>query len=136
MKRGGFVAVGFPLGEDLSKLVAQPEALLELIGRTYPNNDPNYVRATLTTFVNDVAKGDLVVAADGTTILGIGRVVGDYEHDERGDGAPPDRRKVTWLDLNDWQAPLWGTRKFPEGYPRAMRSIHESASEPSGEGYR
>jgi predicted Mrr-cat superfamily restriction endonuclease len=92
MKRGRFVAVGFPLGEDLGPLVRRPDQLTALIGRMYPESDPRYVRATLTTFVEEVATGDIAVAADGWRMLGIGRVIGGYEHDDRADGAPPDRR--------------------------------------------
>src|ERR671938_369340 len=65
-------------------------------------------------------KGGIVLAADGTRVLGVGRVTGDYECVDRGDGAPPDRRKVQWLNLSEWQAPVWQGRTYPEGYQRTL----------------
>src|SRR5690242_15357039 len=109
MRRGGYVAIGYPLGEDLSRLVRNQAALEGQIRRMYPGSDAGYIRTTLTQFVLDIARDDIVVAADGTRNLGIGRVVGDYEYDDRVDGAPPDRRKVDWQPLNPqvvWQAAL------------------------------
>src|SRR4051794_10657997 len=101
MCTGSFVAVGFPVGPDLVTLLSKPDLLKTRICRTYPDSDPNYIATTLRQFVFAISRGDIVLAADGTRVLGIGEVVGDYEYVDRGDGAPPDRRRVKWLDVGD-----------------------------------
>src|SRR5205814_9446754 len=90
------------------------------IARTDPSWNVNYVSETIRQFVMSVRVGDVVLAVDGTRVLGIVRITGPYEYDARGDGAPPDRRRVQWLDLREWQAPVWPGRTFPEGYRRTL----------------
>jgi hypothetical protein len=127
MRTGSFVAVGFPLGMNLAELFKSSGANAH-IRRMYPDRDTNYISTTLRKFVFAVKKGDVVVAADGTRVLGLGEVVGDYEYVDRSDGAPPDRRKVKWLDLSEWEAPVWNGRKFPEGYQRTLYQLNEPAT--------
>src|SRR5260221_1301979 len=128
MRRGSFVAIGFPLGEDLAALVRRPGFLLARVSHAYPRSDATYIATILRQFVIDVGKGDVVLAADGTRVLGIGQVTGDYEYVDRGDGAPPDRRTVRWLKLSEWPAPVWAGRTFPEGYRRTLYELHEPAT--------
>lgn len=54
-------------------------------------------------FVAAITEDDLVLAADGKRILGIGRVTGGYQH-RTGEDAPH-RRPVTWLSLEEWELP-------------------------------
>ena len=124
MRIGSFVAIGFPLGADLNALLRTP-GLRERVRRMYPGRDADYIITTLRQFVFSIQKGDLAVAVDGTRVLGIGEVVGDYEYDDRGDGAPPDRRRVKWRDLSQWEAPLWSGRTFPEGYRRTLYQLRQ-----------
>jgi predicted Mrr-cat superfamily restriction endonuclease len=48
-----------------------------------------------------IAIGDLVLASNGATVLGIGRVTGEYIDDRSSDC--PHRRAVEWLSLEPWQ---------------------------------
>ena len=50
-----------------------------------------------------IATDDLVLASTGATILGIGRVTGDYTYDPSSDF--PHRRPVEWLSLEHWHQP-------------------------------
>lgn len=54
-------------------------------------------------FVTHMQEGDVVVAADGRTVLGAARIVGDYRHVPGHDA--PHRRSVEWLDTKSWAAP-------------------------------
>jgi predicted Mrr-cat superfamily restriction endonuclease len=128
MRIGGFVAIGFPLGENLSSLVRRPRELESLIKRVYPTSSSRYILTTVTRFVLDTERGDIVVAANGAHNLGIGRVTGDYEYDDRVDGAPPDRRKVEWLNLKDWLAPVWEGRTVPEGFQRTLFQLQHDVT--------
>ena len=57
----------------------------------------------LTNFAHAMAEGDVVLACDGLTVLGIGRVSGRYEYD--GTLAFPHKRPVEWLSLDSWTLP-------------------------------
>lgn len=67
-------------------------------------------------FLFGIKEGDIVVAADDATVLGVGKIVGDYEFKE-GLGFP-NHRKVEWIDLEPWKMPV------PEGLRSTVRKIH------------
>jgi 5-methylcytosine-specific restriction protein B len=50
-----------------------------------------------------INKGDIVVASDGGTALGVGRVTGGYVYDPNSDF--PNRRPVEWLSMDEWRFP-------------------------------
>ena len=52
-------------------------------------------------FVAAIQEGDLVIPSDGLTILGIGRVKGDYFYEPGSDA--PHRRHVKWLSWDEWK---------------------------------
>ena len=54
-------------------------------------------------FVAQIAEGDIILAADGTKILGVGRVIGGYEY--KSAIGFPHRRPVEWLTLDQWELP-------------------------------
>lgn len=55
-------------------------------------------------FVRKIEEGDIIVAADGSTVRGVGRVTGDYRHDPN--LFFPNLRSVEWLDEEGgWQTP-------------------------------
>ena len=51
-----------------------------------------------------MSEGDVVLAADGETILGIGKVVGEYQYEPELD--LPHHREVEWLNLTAWKVPM------------------------------
>lgn len=55
-------------------------------------------------FVRDISEGDIVLAAEGMKILGIGRVRGGYEYQPELSRAH--QRAVDWLTLDEWQLPV------------------------------
>src|SRR6266581_8733846 len=50
-----------------------------------------------------IATGDLVLASNGATVLGIGKVTGGYTYDPSSDF--PHHRPVEWLSWEQWQQP-------------------------------
>jgi 5-methylcytosine-specific restriction enzyme B len=52
-----------------------------------------------------MAEGDVVVAADGETVLGVGRVTGAYEFDVSDPVEAPHRRTVEWHSTDRWSLP-------------------------------
>src|SRR5207237_1305067 len=60
-------------------------------------------RSQIFNFVLGIAEGDIVLAADGGTVLGVGRVTGPYSFDSSSDF--PHRRPVQWLSFDEWKMP-------------------------------
>jgi 5-methylcytosine-specific restriction protein B len=54
-------------------------------------------------FAADFEESDLVLACEGQTVLGVGRVHGQYEYDDQLDF--PHKRPVEWLLLDSWKLP-------------------------------
>ena len=106
MREGRNVAIGWPALGDLSQLEDTKkgrEGLQALLEEKYPNTPSatGKSRVQITRFVTVMAVGDLVLAADGATVLGIGRVAGDYVFDPSADF--PHQRPVEWLSLDEWK---------------------------------
>ena len=109
MQDRGRVAIGWNQLGDLSWVEAKPasrEKLKALLAEKHPKNASTIGRncTQITNFVAKISEGDLVWAADGATILGVGRVVGDYEFSPEFDF--PHQRKVDWLNLDEWKMPI------------------------------
>ena len=71
---------------------------------------------SLLKFVVEIAEGDVVLAADGMTILGIGRVLGGYEFHSEFEF--PHQRQVEWLTDDEWQMP-----ESSEGLQSTVREL-------------
>ncbi|HRI70559.1 MAG TPA: AAA family ATPase [Polyangium sp.] len=108
MHDGNFVAIGWPKLKDLSVIEANQsgkERLRELLNKHYPKEVHAQGRSVqqIFKFAKTINVGDIVVAADGATVLGIGRIKGDYQY------APGvefcHRRAVDWLSLDEWRMP-------------------------------
>lgn len=87
MRGGGFIALGWPAlgnlrGIDCSTDAKARQQIRELLERHYP--DAPAVTGKMANqflmFVKYIRPGDLVVAAEGEGLAGIGRVVGEYEY--------------------------------------------------------
>ena len=108
MRRESIVAVGWPRLEDLTAAVATDEfkdIVRERLAQTYPAA-PNVIGQTaqqLRYFCKDVSEGDYVLACDGATVLGIGRITGPYRYSAGEDF--PHKRSVDWLDFGEWRLP-------------------------------
>ncbi len=108
MRDGGFVAVGWAEVGDLSGTRCdQPskDAVRQRLAET-ADRSPQVIGRDLQqlfSFTVAVADGDLVLAADGATTLGVGRVTGPYQYVAGSEC--PHRRPVEWLSLEEWDAP-------------------------------
>jgi predicted Mrr-cat superfamily restriction endonuclease len=105
MRDGGVVAIGWPELGDLSAYSNNQEsrdAVKELLEERYPGSPQSVGRAAsqLIKFVAGMQEGDLVLAADGMAILGVGEIAGGYQF------APgqafPHQRPVSWRSLEEW----------------------------------
>ena len=108
MRDGGFVSIGWASVGSLATLDSTmagrdyvKSRLAEEVDTTPQAN--GRAAAQIHRFVTRVAVGDVVVAADGMTCLGIGRVTGEYEHSDGADF--PHRHKVHWLAVSDFRLP-------------------------------
>jgi 5-methylcytosine-specific restriction protein B len=108
MREGPCVAIGWPDLGDLAgyeKSAPSKEKLVGLLGERYPGSPQQVGRSAsqILNFVSGVVWGDVVLACDGSTVLGIGRVTGGYWHKPGSDF--PHRRSVDWLSLDEWEMP-------------------------------
>lgn len=108
MRDGGYIAIGWGALGDLSgvELTAEGKELLrKRLEQRYPNTPSTLGRAVvqLFHFVARMEAGDVVLAADGLTILGIGQIKGDYTYTS---GEFAHRRPVDWLVLKELRQPV------------------------------
>lgn len=110
MRDRGYVAIGwYDLGDlrthlDSAKLRDQLQRLHE---QAYPDVEQGVRTRAINQigrFLRDVALGDTVLAVNGTTVLGIGEVTGDYQF--LADASNPHSRAVRWLDRSTWKLPI------------------------------
>lgn len=115
MKAGGHVAIGWDELGDISRIVALPDnaerqkVLKTLLTQRHSDlyrteGAAGRAAGEIRRFTADIAEGDLVLAADGATILGVGRITGAYYYVPS--GTFRHRRPVTWLSLDSWKMPV------------------------------
>lgn len=122
MREGSLVAIGWNTLGELSWVNENRESrekLKQLLANIYPNDLPTTIgrdASQIEKFVSTITEGDIVVAANGSKILGAGRVVGGYEYNEN--SGFPHQRKVEWLNSDSWQMPMSN-----EGLQSAVREL-------------
>ena len=110
MKDGNFVAIGWPKLGNIAE-ISDDKNLRETIRQTLqkkyktPANVASRKAGEIRNFVAGISEGDLVLAADGKRILGIGRVTGPYRFDLASQPEAPHRRAVNWLTGEPWNLP-------------------------------
>ncbi len=112
MRDGEYVAVGWPRLGDLSWVKHDQGSKDKLRERLQQGSDHKYNPGVATrkagelrNFVAAIEEGDLVVAADGERILGVGRVTGEYRYSPEEQPEAPHHRPVEWLSLGEWKLP-------------------------------
>jgi 5-methylcytosine-specific restriction protein B len=106
MRDGSLIAIGWSELGDLSSVSynkESKESIRRIMAEKSPST-PSYVGNATQQVFNFVAKieeNDLVLAADGAKILGIGKVTGPYYYDPAQEF--PHRRPVKWLFLGEWR---------------------------------
>ena len=120
MQKRGCIAIGWPDLGDMSWVESKKrsrEKLKSLIHDKYPTKATSEGRAAteITHFIANMSEGDIVWAADGAKILGIGRVTGEYRFEPEFDF--PHQRLVEWLNLVECKMPV------NEGLQSTVREI-------------
>lgn len=121
MRNRGYVAVGWPKLGDLSWVESKKdsrEKLKALLNEVHPNHPSAIGRdcSQIIQFAVEIAEGDIVLAANGMTILGIGRITGGYEFISEFEF--PHQRQVEWLSIGEWQMP-----ESSEGLQSTVRGL-------------
>jgi 5-methylcytosine-specific restriction protein B len=89
-------------GEDFKEVIKQ-----KLEPEYYPGDPKTASRKAgeIYNFVNKIEEGDMVLAAEGQHVLGIGRVTGQYRFEDPESNGAPHRRKVDWVSTEEWDLP-------------------------------
>jgi len=109
MRERNCIAIGWKELGDISWVEANKksrERLKALLMEKYPNKNAKSAGnngSQITHYIATMKRGDIVAAADGKKILGLGRVTGDYTYEPKFDF--PHHRSVEWLDLGEWKFP-------------------------------
>ncbi|MBW5286368.1 AAA family ATPase [Burkholderia gladioli] len=111
MRDGSFVSIGWPEQvPDLSRLLAEDksevkEQIKQWLLPSYGSNSGVASRKAgeITNFAREMSENDIVLACEGQSVLGIGRITGAYEYES---GLSfPHKRPVEWLSLIKWSMP-------------------------------
>jgi 5-methylcytosine-specific restriction enzyme B len=120
---GGYVAIGWRHLGDLSDIDPTAESkkrLQERMKKTY--NEQGGWANEIFNFVARMEEGDIVLAMEKSTVLGVGRVLGGYTYDAS-DALAPNQRPVEWLTAEKWQLDP------DENKGRIVREIRDFASQ-------
>ena len=123
MQERDCIAIGWKKMPDLSWVEAKRETrkkLKKALQETYPDQHPSAIGndcSQITHFVAGLSEGDIVLASDGATILGIGRVASEYRYEPQFDF--PHQRPVEWLNFDEWKMPV------AEGLRSTVREIRK-----------
>jgi 5-methylcytosine-specific restriction protein B len=111
MRRGGFVSIGWKgTVPDLREHVIGMEeaAAKRLLRDMLHGSSTNAGVVTrkageIYNFATRIQDADLVLACEGQTVLGVGRVTGPYEYNDS--LRFPHLRRVEWIELDTWRLP-------------------------------
>jgi len=111
MKAGGYAAVGWAELGDLSTVLAGDDVKEKLAAMLIEKhqNEPNVASrkaGEIRNFTKDMKENDVVLAAEGERILGIGIVKGPYRFDTTPPEDAPHRRQVDWHITPEWKLPV------------------------------
>jgi 5-methylcytosine-specific restriction protein B len=123
MRDGSYAAIGWDAVGDLSTIAAGDhvrEAVRSLLEQEYPGDARTLSRKAgeIRDFIERMQAGDVIVAADGQRVLGVGRVrPGPYRYEDTEPTGAPHRRAVEWASTAEWSLPT------PEGLRTAFSPI-------------
>jgi 5-methylcytosine-specific restriction protein B len=111
MKTGGYAAIGWAELGDLSNVLSGhdvKENICAMLLREYhyESNVASRKAGEIRNFAKDMGENDVILAADGETILGIGLVKGPYRFDSSNPEDAPHRRQVEWHTNPKWKLPV------------------------------
>lgn len=97
---GGYVAIGWPLMGDLSKIASNREAFKEALVKAYPNTKLGAIAGTAGTlfkFQYEIEKGDIVVyPSKHDRMVNIGVFTGEVEYHHNDADEYPTHQRVEW----------------------------------------
>ena len=139
MEAGGYAAVGWSELGDLSNVLAGDkvkEVIAALLTQARPTcvaNVASRKAGEIRNFAMDMAENDVVLAADGEWILGIGLVKGPYRFEPTPPEEAPHRRQVEWHTIPKWKLPVteglrttvWRLRKDDRNLVAVERQLLE-----------
>jgi len=122
MLQNGYAAIGWPALGDLRNLDGMStkevkEHLKKVMAEKYPNTPQRIGRAAnqIHLLYRDIKPNDVVIAAEGQKVLGVGKVVGEYEYRE---GLSfPHCISVQWMKTPN--------EKFPNPSEGLMTTVHQ-----------
>jgi 5-methylcytosine-specific restriction enzyme B len=109
MKQGNYCAVRWPEVGDLTDITNDNEGqdhIRQVLEDRYPKETPQAIGKIIQQiwrFRWKMNPGDVVLATDGHTVIGIGRMTGGYRYDPTDHF--PHRRDVEWLNFEEWKLP-------------------------------
>lgn len=140
MKAGGYAAIGWPELGDLSGVLAgddSKERIMEMLINEYKydSNVASRKAGEIRNFGKGMAENDVVLAADGERILGVGVVKGPYRFETAQPDGAPHRRQVEWHAGPEWKLPVtegllttvWKLRKDERNFVDAESRLLEPA---------
>jgi len=110
MRDGGYVAIGWEALGDLRTFHETDdlkEAIRLRLEKFYPSDAKTISRKAgeIRDFRVKIEEGDIVLAAAGQRILGVGRITGEYRFEDTEPKAAPHRLPVEWVSLEEWDLP-------------------------------
>jgi 5-methylcytosine-specific restriction protein B len=110
MRDGNYVAIGWPELGDLASIARSDQvkdAVRSLLEKQYPTDARMLSRKAgeIRDFIARMQDGDVVLAAEGERVLGVGRVAGPYRFEQTEPIGAPHRRPVKWHSTNEWELP-------------------------------
>jgi 5-methylcytosine-specific restriction protein B len=110
MRDGSYAAIGWDALGDLSKIAEGEqvrESVRSLLEQEYPGDARTLSRKAgeIRDFIDRMQVGDVIVAADGQRVLGLGRVTGPYRYEDTEPTGAPHRRAVQWSSTAEWSLP-------------------------------
>lgn len=90
------------------------EQLISDMQDIYNKHDKNFMHSSLAVwqFLHDMKVGDVIFVKQGLgKIIGRGVVQGDYEYDEELNERFPNKRRVHWTHIGEWDTPVGLPRK-------------------------
>jgi 5-methylcytosine-specific restriction enzyme B len=107
MKQGNYCAIRWPEVGDLTDVTNTKEgseSIRRALKAYYPTLSPQAIGTMvhqIFPFRWRISVGDLVLATDGHTVIGIGRIAGGYRYDPTDNF--PHRRDLEWLSFDEWK---------------------------------
>jgi 5-methylcytosine-specific restriction protein B len=110
MRDSEYAAIGWPALGDLSSIASGEQvkdAVRPRLEEHYPTDAKVLSRKAgeIRDFIARMEDGDVVIAADGKKVLGVGRATGPYRYENTEPTEAPHRRPMEWISTEEWELP-------------------------------